>query len=168
MYDIECQPFPQFLESRSELVGHLCYFMEPYEPVGYSVSFITKDGNVCFKITDTDGNHVLWEEMPAKYEELIKITAEFCGMLRILKIAECQAFFSVIDGKVTLVDVFNKHKFIGPGMLNDIFSKFLRTPKIIKVAAYKEDNADTDVVIKPSRFMTVMIDGNPTPLYIKK
>jgi len=169
MYEIECQPFPQFLEPKSELIGHLCYFLEPYEPTGFSIAYTLIDGVVGLKVLDDAGNDILIDDLNSQKRMAFDANVgKFLGLCGILKIKSCQAFFTFVDGNSILADVYTPHKFIGPGMLNDIFSRAFTTPKVIKTAAYKEDGTETNVVIKPSKFMTVMIDGNPTPLYVKK
>jgi len=169
-------PYPVLSNDISLLKGVFCYIVEWYAQTGLSCLIDRKDGN---RITtgDWSGNTVdLSAEDSTALLARLFIQQHAALLLEFTKIAGvevAQYYFVVIDGtKFRLVDVrVSANKFLGPGMVRDVFGQRFDTQRVIKIDYLNEQLAvqierrighfGNGVIIKPSRFVTVSdtIDG---------
>jgi len=167
MYKVECLPYPKMLKPCSEIFNHLCYFIEPYNCDNILSVLIWKfDNEYIIKVLDKDANHLDPQKSPIR-EFINKYLMGFLELNHSLKINKSQMFFAESNNEYVLVDVYDSKKFIGPGMLRDIYGKRMKTQKVLEIKPYTKDMAVGNFIIKPSLFMTINVDNKPHPLYIK-
>ena len=87
-------------------------------------------------------------------------------------------YYCALDtGIPVLVDIrMSLNKFLGPGMIRDVFGKTFDTQQILKIDVMSEQlleqigngsgSFSSGTIIKPSRARFIEIDGKPVPLYI--
>jgi hypothetical protein len=86
-------------------------------------------------------------------------------------------YFALDTGSPVLVDIrLSLNKFLGPGMIRDVFGKTFDTQKVLKVDVMSEqileqisnhiEQFSSGTIIKPSRSRFTEIDGSPVPLYV--
>jgi hypothetical protein len=149
------------------LAGKACYYIEPYPLEGTSVIIYLASGAFNIRIGKFDGSILNVKTLKDQFDRdlLAKHVPKLIKLMKFSKIFQAQYFFSerrLVDVQVSL------NKFIGPGMLKDLFGKILETQKIIKIApATEEDMKGVTAVIKPSSFKTMMVEDGPVPLYCK-
>jgi hypothetical protein len=161
MYEMKCIAAPKFLSDTNMLSGHMCYFIEPYDPTKIlSVAVKTLQEEYVLKVLDNMGHHIQFDDLPAPFTEFMsQKMLELLCVVRTVGLDACQLFFAVSGNDVLLVDLFDGHKFAGPGMLKDIFSKRFNLQKIIKIDKLEPGEEVHDFIIKPSTFMAVEKDG---------
>ncbi|MBD3407203.1 MAG: hypothetical protein GF411_13875 [Candidatus Lokiarchaeota archaeon] len=166
MTEIHTEPFPKFIPHRPEINTHLCYFIKPYPRSGYSISYTKVNDDIMIKVLDPDCMDIDVNDMPnddkRHFDSIITDLLLICGAL---KIQNCQLFFARAD-KYRLVDVYNRGKFAGPGMINDIFKTFDKQ-EILEMEPYDPDKKYDKMYVKPSKFMTVKSENSIIPLYVR-
>jgi len=81
----------------------------------------------------------------------------------LIGVEQAQFFFGIDDEGLFLVDVqVSLNKFVGPGMIQDIFGKLIRTQEVLKIEIIDERSLEYiergtgsyegDLLIKPSKF----------------
>jgi hypothetical protein len=166
MYDIECKPAPTFSDKRDLIHGKPCYLVKKYSNViSFSVKKIEEEGNSGYfiKLTDKNGNEIEIKNAQCDQKELESIIKEVLLICRQVGIDTYQCFLSA-DGSLKLVDLFDGKSFVSPGMIEDIFSKRVKTQTLINVETYDQDKS-YDAIIKPT---TVCYDNEEksSPLYV--
>lgn len=170
-------------DTYSGLKGVFCYVLEHYGHDGISC-LISRDGDkILLFVGDWEGNTIDLD----KQGPLNKLAYDFLRLhaeplLEIVKIINLKnAIFYLSpksDGKFVLVDVRTSlNKFIGPGMLNDVFGKIIETPKVLNIATLTtelyesivrgEGKYSGDIILKPSKFRTIPIGSSHAPLYVE-
>ncbi len=104
----------------------------------------------------------------------------FITTMRLIKIEQVQLFFSMVDGKLVLVDIQTAiNKMSGPGMVRDVFGSKFPTQEVLKIEVMDDraiecikDGSGSyagDLIIKPSRFrMHHDVKSNTyIPLYVE-
>lgn len=148
------------IADRPELNGIFSYIIYRYKP-GASVLIKLQNGESGIVVGD-------WMGRSSGPDNSVKaILGERCLMLirmmKSIRIDQAQYYFAE-DG--SLVDVqLSLNKFIGPGMLRDLFSKLMATQKIVETAVLTPDKIQEirsdkskypeSCVLKPSRFRYV-------------
>jgi hypothetical protein len=102
-----------------------------------------------------------------KLRVVLKYVDKLANLMKSAKIREACYYFSDFN-KPVLVDVMiSANKFLGPGMVRDIYAKIIPTQEIIEVVMLSTDNFSkfNGKFIKPSRFKYVMEDKEFRPLY---
>ena len=82
-------------------------------------------------------------------------------------IKEACYYFSDVKNPVLVDVMISANKFIGPGMLRDVYSKIIPTQKISEITMLSVDNFNNfnGKIIKPSSFKYVIEDKYFRPLY---
>jgi hypothetical protein len=166
--------------------GMFCYIIEHYGDDGIAclVARDPKEDKILIQCGDWKGTiHDLADEKSPQAE----ISKQFLNaygekLLSMMKLAQIdQAIFYLTinsGGKFKLVDVrISFNKFLGPGMLRDVFSALIETPKVLDIANITDDVKDAmlagngkfsgNLILKPSRFRDVTWNGKSSPLYVE-
>jgi len=182
--DILAYPRIPFLnEVREEMLGQFVYVIKGYKEDGLSVLIKRSSNNVYVKIGDFDGNtidvsnanHKLYKQAN---EFVTNESYKFVNMMKMLGIEQLLFYISVDSDQMMLVDLrASLNKFYGPGMLQDLFSKFFNVQKVIKTIHVTEEVLSTikknegsfkgDIILKCSKFKTVEKNRDLLPLYAK-
>ena len=148
--------------------GVFCYIIKPYKLSGISCLIARSDGDVRITVGDFRGNAI---DLLAKssiavianefLKQYLAILIQYTKLVGVDKIIY---YFSLRDDNtLVLVDArLSINKFLGPGMLRDVFGKRLPTQEVkgIEVLSnqlFEQLQAGTgifrdDVILKPSRF----------------
>jgi len=165
---LNCLAFPEFLPRRPELDGRLCYFLKPYPRNGFSICYSHTGEHLVVKILDLEAHDIAPEDMPGAdkkfFDQNIQQILSYCHFL---KIPSCQLFFTHDSGIYRLTDVYYNNKFVGPGMINDIFGKQFTVPELIEIKLCDQDTTFQNAIIKPSIFRTIQYQEKTIPLYVK-
>jgi hypothetical protein len=89
-------------------------------------------------------------------------------LLKAANIPNSLLYFSRIGDKMHVVDaMISANKFVGPGMLRDLFGKIMPTQSVVSIDVMNDDNIKkyAGKFIKPSAFKYYLEDNNPRPLY---
>ncbi|MDP6586010.1 MAG: hypothetical protein QF535_15270 [Anaerolineales bacterium] len=157
----------------AEIRGIFCYIVEAYKP-GFSALVKLRNDESWIAIGDWSGVRVtpkhegLWE----KSAEFLKHSAyPIIQMMRRIRLDQAEFYFAA-DG--SLVDVqLSLNKFIGPGMLRDVFSASTETQKIHEIAVLNDDklkelsDSDNNFIVKPSRYRHYVQGEDILPLYAR-
>ena len=171
----EILPYPQLLpaEKAKLLEGKLCYFIEPYPLEGIAAVVFLSKGLFHIKASRWSGTTISAaldltkiKKGTPEAEIFAKFMPKIIGIMKYTKIIQAEFYFS--QGK-TLVDIrLSANKFMGPGMLRDIFGKVLETQKVIKTAPVSDEELKgATAILKPSAYKTIMADEGPVPFYCK-
>ena len=161
------------IDDCAEIRDIFCYVVEAYEP-GFSVLMKLRNDETWIAIGDWDGvrvtptNEGLWE----KSAEFLKHSAyPIIQMMRRIGLDQAEFFFA---NSGPLVDVqLSRNKFIGPGMLRDVFSSISETQNVREIAVLNADklrelsDAGGDFVVKPSRYRHYVRGDDVLPLYAR-
>lgn len=176
--------YPEILDFK-ELVKHingkLVYPIKYYPLEGFSIVLYRDHDDIAIKIGDWDGNIINLE----KHKNGPKITAylndhlrEIITIIKYVNIPQAQLYFSVGD-KIRLVDLrVSQNKFMGPGMLKELFSKTLDVQEEVqKPILINDENVNLikegvgpfkgNVIVKTSYFGTLEKEKTLLPLYGK-
>lgn len=159
MFKITCLPFPKFSNKKELLHGKSCHIIEPYDGGKLVSAFVKKDdGGFIIKTLDENGRHI----GPKEVGPIDKDLTIAMNIAMLLKVSQFQLFFSIVENKTILVDVFDGKTFISPGMLNDVYGKRMNiqnTKSIEKFDSTKEYNS----IIKPA----IPLFEDNQPVYAK-
>jgi len=152
-----------------EVVDVYCYLIAEYKP-GYSLLIKLADGEVGLVIGDWSGGRTQYD--PTKHNNILSdVLPRLAQLMGVVGLQQAQYFF---DEAGNLVDVqVSVNKFLGPGMLRDLFTKMLPTQQIMGVQTLSKENvgglrrAGSKLIVKPSRFRAVLAGGVPAPLYAR-
>lgn len=107
----------------------------------------------------------------AKAQHVLRLVPALYKVMRHIGLYQAQYYFS---NDLVLTDVrVSANKFVGPGMLRDVFAKFVDTQDVIKITAIDDvvlqgikngaHPYDGNLIIKPSRFR----EADAHPLYLR-
>lgn len=174
---VKVLPYPTLPNDIALLKGVFCYIVEWYAQTGLSCLVDRKNGNR-ITIGDWAGNTIdlSAEDSTALLARLL--VQQHAGLLldftKTAGVEVAQYYFVMADStKFRLVDVrVSANKFLGPGMVRDVFGQRFDTQRVIKIDYLTEQlvvqierrigHFGNGVIIKPSRFVTmpdVGIDG---------
>jgi hypothetical protein len=88
-------------------------------------------------------------------------------MQALIKVIDACYYFSVKDQPMLVDVMIAANKFMGPGMLRDVYSSSFQTQEVIEVCTLDEDNLSkhNGKFVKPSRFRYLMAGDYPRPQY---
>jgi len=176
-------PRPIPIDEFMGIQGMFCYIIEHYGNSGLALLIQRTGTNVAMSIGDWDGNVIAPDD--AKHPMHIKVNACLNSVaimayqvLKHIVVDQAIFYFATINDRFVLVDVrLSLNKFIGPGMLQDVFGKVLETQKIICVEILNSTIMDSimvgrdqfapSVILKPSRFRFATVGTDPVPLYVE-
>ncbi len=153
------------------IIGQFCYILKDYKP-GLSVVMRFDGEHSGFSIGDWTGNHYTPEskEWPQCAELLMKVHSPILQTLINIKVPQAQFYF---DNEGKLVDMRTSiNKFVGPGMLRDIFGNLLPIQETIEIVQVTDEKIDEvkkngGAIVKPSMFKTMVVKNDPVPLYAR-
>ena len=176
-------PLPITVDEFMGIRGMFCYVIEHYGRAGLAL-LIHRDGdNVQFVIGDWEGNTIPLDDP----KHPLRAAANAClnavsimayQVLKHIRVDQAIFYFAISDDKFILVDVrLSLNKFVGPGMLQDVFGKLLETQKVITIAVLDDAIMDSvlvgrdlfspSLILKPSRFRFATLGNDPIPLYVE-
>lgn len=159
-------PYPSIspISEQPTVVNQFCYVIEAYEP-GLAIVVKLDQGHVGVAIGDWLGNSIGPGD---KATDVMPTAHALANIMGAIGIDQAQFF---IAGDGTLVDVqVSLNRFIGPGMLRDIFAKVVDTQHVDEVTVLSQDKLNAlkatgkHFVFKPSKFKT---DSESRPLYAR-
>jgi len=134
-------------------------------------------------VGDWDGNVVPLDDVSHPLSGLAKTCLDTVSVLsyrvvRGIGLDKAILYFATSGDGLVLVDVrVSLNKFVGPGMLQDVWGKVLRTQEIISIEVLKDAVFDSIVagrepyspslILKPSRFRYASVGNDPVPLYVE-
>lgn len=150
-----------------EIEGVFCYIIEHYGYSGWGCMIAALEGYTYFKFSDWDGNELDINSVPTAISS--DYVPKLTDTLRYAGVSHAMFFFDV---NCNLVDAQTSvHKMLGPGMINDIFGKSIPIyTKIDLKILDKDDIAElpNNIIIKPSKFRSIVRDELNVPCYIEK
>lgn len=160
-----------------EIHGQFVYGIRAYSEYGIAILIYRHDEKVVIKIGDFNGNVIQQgHEYYSKTNYFMeKYANKFVALMSHIGLK--QAIFYLSDGD-RLVDVrLSLNKFVGPGMIKDVFEKLIETQEIIKIfkfddivnkkAEKHEGIFSKPIFLKTSYFKTLQREKNLYPLYAK-
>jgi len=176
-------PKPIPLQEFPGIRGMFCYIIEHYGNSGLSLLIQRNGEHVQFIIGDWDGNTIPVGDLEhplcaAANACLNSVSIMAYQVMKHIKIAQALFYFAIHNDKFILVDVrISLNKFIGPGMLQDVFGKVLETQKTICIEILNDaildsimvgrDQFSPSLILKPSRFRFATMGNDPIPLYVE-
>jgi len=164
------------------IVDKFCYIIKHYHD-GFSclIERDTTDDNIAIRFGEWDASII---DLNKQHEKLAHITSfcsdyvvKFIEIMKYTSINKMMCYFYIgSNNELILCDVrISYNKFIGPGMLNDIFGKIIKTQEVIEISTissnilddikHKNGKYNCDVILKPSRFKTTTYNEDIIPLY---
>lgn len=179
-------PKPINISEYDGIKGIFCYIIEHYGYAGISCVIardITRD-RITLSIGDWDGNVL---DLENRTHPLADTAYRFIGrhgedLARVMHATQVQhaIFYFAIDDKFNfmLVDIrTHLDKFSGPGMIKDVFGSVVPIQKEIGISMLDDKLFPSivngkgiysgDLILKPSRFRSITVNDNPSPLYIE-
>jgi len=162
--------YPQIkdISERSDILNQYCYIIEPYEP-GLSAVVKRVNGGIWVVPGDWNGNETKPDDPSWPAVASLMQSERFEKILESMKtisLDQAQFYFSK-DGK--LVDVqLMENKWIGPGMLRDLFDPLCDIQEQIDIAVVNDafiQKQSKPVFLKPSRFKWIAEGEEAIPLY---
>jgi len=166
-------PYPKFLpfESTPSIYNLFCYVIKHYGTDGLSVLIYRQPetDSIAVLFGDWKGNNIDIEtDNPTQIVDIANKFIEydlvkFINLMHSINIKQAQFFFAVDDNGLVLVDMqVSLNKFVGPGMIRDIFGNIYRTQEIKKIEVIDEraieyinkgtGSYEGDIILKPSKF----------------
>jgi hypothetical protein len=164
------------------IANMLCYAVRYYQNVGISCLITRNDGNVKIVTGDWNGRAI---DLADKKDSLSLIAVDFlrkqaADLIKISSAAgvnQAIYYFALDTGTPVLVDIRTSlNKFLGPGMVRDVFGNCFDTQQVLKIDIMSETllKQITDCVgcfshgtiIKPSRARSIEENGKLLPLYV--
>jgi hypothetical protein len=172
---------PEPLSDMTLVSRILCYVIKYYQNVGISCLISRNKDDVVVSMGDWNGNVI---DLGSK-DALVLIAIDFLQnqAKRLLAISHAAGvkqaiyYFALDTGSPVLVDIrLSLNKFLGPGMIRDVFGKTFDTQQVLKVDVMSDKlleqiknragNYSSGVIIKPSRSRFMEVDDKPVPLYV--
>lgn len=142
------------------------YIIKPYSiDSGYSLYLGFRDDNIFIRLADLKSNELNFSNSNNK--NVLKYVDKLFNIMSTAKIRESCFYFSDSNNPV-LVDVMvSSNKFLGPGMIRDVYSKIMPTQEILDIKQLSTSNFNdfSGKIVKPSRFKYVIEDKCFRPLY---
>lgn len=172
-------PYPtMFSRETAEplLTDLLCYHIEDYGIDGLSVLVEKKGDNYIVTFADWLGAKIELTDTKSRLKDLAaeflnKNINQLLNIVKMIKLGTAMFYFAIDKGSdFVLVDVMlHPTKFCGPGMVRDVFGKVFRTQSIKLIDKYNPEliTSNRNMIVKPSRYRTVMIEGIELPLYMR-
>ena len=175
-------PHPEPLSDTALVVGKLCYVVKYYQNVGISCLIAHNDDNVMVAVGDWNGRTI---DLADQRDQLYLVAVDFLHTQAKLLVDISNAagvkqaiyYFALDTGKPVLVDIrLSLNKFVGPGMIRDVFGKTFDTQEILKIDVVTEQLLeqirngsgffDHGAIIKPSRSRLIEVGNQLVPVYV--
>lgn len=143
-----------------------CYIIEPYDLSGIGLYVGFRGDHVIRRLSDFKSNEIDKIDITSGtilcWSDLLK------EVMKSARVPDALFYFSVTNGSPILVDVMiSANKFIGPGMLNDLFGKIVPIQKTIEQSVLDKNDIIKykSKIVKPSRFKYLTEEGLIRPQY---
>ena len=175
-------PHPEPLSDTNLVSGMLCYVIKYYQNVGISCLVARNGDNVAVSMGDWNGQTI---DLSNTKDSMSLVAIDFLQHQAKQLIAISHAagvkqaiyYFALDTGIPVLVDIrMSLNKFLGPGMVRDVFGKTFDTQQILKIDIMSEELLEhikngagcfsSGVIIKPSRARFMEFNGQSVPLYV--
>jgi hypothetical protein len=163
MYKLKPYPHMYAIDECPAIHGMFCYIIKIYEP-GSSIIIAMSDqptvviGDWAGNIAQGDCDKILASVVP-----------NLMAMMKHISLRKAQFF---IDSTNALVDVqLSDDRFMGPGMLRDLFSPIMATQAVDSIAVIDQPKVKSlcgsSWILKPSRYRNHERGGIVLPLYAR-
>lgn len=147
--------------------GVFSYIIEPYPLNGISLYIGIRGEYVVCRIADFKSNEIGQEDLNDDSSIVLLWSQSLKEVMKSARVPDALFYFSVGDN-IQLVDVMlSANKFVGPGMLRDLFGKVVPIQNTIETIVIDQDEISEykGKIIKPSRFRYLTEDGLIRPQY---
>lgn len=149
--------------------GTYAYVIEPYDlKNGINLYVGFRDDVVVRRMSDFKSEELDLRNPTGDVLQVLQWSEAIVDLMVSIRIADASFYFSKTNGTLGLVDVMiAADKFLGPGMVRDLFDKILPLQTIIEIVVLDEENMVTykDKLVKPSRFKYTFENSFPRPKY---
>jgi hypothetical protein len=166
---VNALPYPaiQHFNDVPAIKDVLCYFIKPYAMSGLSVVVVRGQDGFSIRISDFQGKIINPDIQPrsnAITTILTRYIPPITAVMKHARIVQAQYYFG---GGDCLIDMrVSANKFVGPGMLRDLFGKLMPTQETIKIArASHAETANLKAILKPSAYKTIVRGNDVGPMY---
>lgn len=162
-------PKPIIVSQEKRLFDKLfVYIIKRYNyEEGYNLYIGFRKNNILIRIADFDSNVIdLKNNEDQNVKEILKFTESLSRIMQLIRIQDASFYFE--KNELKLIDVMiSINKFVGPGMLIDLFGKILPIQKTIEIKMLDEEviNEYKGNIVKPSRYRHIIYNQIARPLY---
>jgi hypothetical protein len=175
-------PHPEPLSDTKLVSDMLCYVVKYYQNVGISCLISRNEGNIAVSMGDWNGQTI---DLSNTKDSLSLIAIDFLQhqAKRLMAISHAAGvnqaiyYFALDTGIPVLVDIRTSlNKFLGPGMVRDVFGKTFDTQQVLKIDVMSEQlleqikngvgSFSDGVILKPSRSRFMEVKEQIIPLYV--
>jgi len=145
-----------------------CYIIEPYVMDGIGLYIGFRDDYVIRRISDFKSNEIDGSKINEVSGTILYWSNLLKEVMKSARVPDALFYFSVTDNKPILVDVMiSANKFVGPGMLNDLFAKIVPIQTTIDKSILNKDDIIKykGKIVKPSSFKYLTEKGLIRPQY---
>lgn len=143
----------------------LCYIIEDYSITdGYAVYIGIRDNNILVRISDFKSENI----DPQNAIGIHKSIGILSDITKSIGVSDVLYFLSHTNNNYILVDaMLSANKYMGPGMLRDIFGNIMLTQDIVDITPFNDLLLSTynNKIIKPSKFRYIENNNLIRPLY---
>lgn len=147
--------------------GVFVYVIDGYELVGYSLYIGFRENYSICRIADFKSNE--FTDLSGRVPEMLLLSDKLKEVMIYARVSDALFYFSNNNGnEPILVDVMlSANKFVGPGMLRDLFGNIVKTQGVVETVVFEEDMLakHKGKIIKPSRFRYLSENGMIRPQY---
>jgi hypothetical protein len=180
--DLLSYPEIKKFDDMPEMHDQFVYIIKSYPTKGLTVLIYRKDAMVHLKFGDFSGKIIEPHGNKSIKLFLEKYCSKLVELMSLIKIPQALHYFVVEKNTLRLVDVRTSlNKFIGPGMLRDLYGKIIDTQEVVKtiqlnsetIEGIKADKGSYKggLILKTSAFKTVTRGTSPKlnmyPMYAK-
>lgn len=153
----------------------LCYHIEDHGYDGLSVLVDKKEDKFLVTFADWYGLKIELTDSKSRLKDLAanfldKHIAQLLNVMKMIRLSTAMYYFALdANSEFVLVDVMlNPNKLCGPGMVRDVFGKLFKTQTVKLIDKYNRELVDgRNIIVKPSKFRTVLVGGLELPLYMR-
>ena len=140
-----------------------CYVVEPYEQKGIALYIGFREDKIFIRFADWKSNEIDVRTDKSVADLLPKIP----NVATLMKSAHINDICLYFSGGLLVDAMLAANKFMGPGMLRDVFGKMFKTQIVREVAVMDKAKVENSkgCILKPSRFRFTMIGNMPIPMY---
>jgi hypothetical protein len=161
----------------SVLDNVLCYYILDYGVDGISVLVEKKGDSYAVSFADWYGTSIDLVDSKSRLKDvcahfLTKKLKTLLEVMNLIKLNTAMFFFAMDkDSEMVLTDIMlHPMKFVGPGMVRDLFGNVFKTQEVLNIAAFSKEaviSQGVQLILKPSKFRTTFVDGVEVPLYVR-
>jgi len=144
-----------------------CYIINKYDFSGYAMYIGFRNKYSFCRLSDFKSNEIDHNDLNDKSLEILSLQDSFKDLMRHARISDALFYFSVGDN-IKLVDVMlSINKFVGPGMLKDLFGNIIDTQDVVGTEIIDDSNVHKykSKILKPSKFRYLVEGSSIRPSY---